>query len=307
MSVAAEVLERVAGAPRIRVARFVWRKALATSDLPSTWRHIASNLSDHMDRDGGSCFPSLDTQARETGRSKSTVAEALKGLERRGYLQRERSRGGRHPGRDAPGRATRYTATVPDPTLRNCPETGPLDGGELSDPPVWNCPETGHEDVKARGRKGAHAREATPNPNPQPQPEEQRPPGAASKEEQHHPRSSRPALVDLGSLRDWLSQQRAAGGEPLHPGAVDHAIRREAEILAKPGGPPDDHDPRRFTVAVARDEHPRYLERARVEAGKQARNRALADCSRCNDDGWLKGEDGLEVIPAVRCHHGGGS
>jgi hypothetical protein len=67
---------------------FAWRQAIQDSDLPPTARHVALNLSTHMNLQGGSCFPSLETQAFETGLHKSTVARALKRLERCKYLYR---------------------------------------------------------------------------------------------------------------------------------------------------------------------------------------------------------------------------
>jgi hypothetical protein len=52
---------------------FAWRDLIQKSDLPPTARHVALNLSTHMNLNGGSCFPSLETQASETGLHKSTA------------------------------------------------------------------------------------------------------------------------------------------------------------------------------------------------------------------------------------------
>jgi hypothetical protein len=57
-----------------------------------------------MSERGDSCFPSLTTLERETGRARTTVARSLKELEAGGWLVVE------HGGK---GRANRYQATIP--------------------------------------------------------------------------------------------------------------------------------------------------------------------------------------------------
>jgi DNA-binding MarR family transcriptional regulator len=85
--------------------RFAWQRAIVESGLSPTQRHVALTLALHMDADGGSAFPSLETQAEETGLDRSTVRRALQILDRLGWL--ERSPGG---GR---GRRTNYQARLP--------------------------------------------------------------------------------------------------------------------------------------------------------------------------------------------------
>jgi predicted ArsR family transcriptional regulator len=85
-----------------RSALIAWRSAIIASTVGSSARLVALVLSTHMDRDGGSCFPSLTTLARETGLSRRTVCNALDELEHAGLV--ERARTGR-------GRPTRYRAT----------------------------------------------------------------------------------------------------------------------------------------------------------------------------------------------------
>ncbi len=80
-----------------------WRNEIRDAEqLPPSAKLVAFVLSTHMDRNGGSCFPSLTLLARETGIHRATVCRALAKLEREGVLQR--LRGGR-------GRPTRYVAT----------------------------------------------------------------------------------------------------------------------------------------------------------------------------------------------------
>lgn len=88
-----------------------------------------------MNERGGSCFPTQETLAKETGLGRSTVNRALKVLEVNGWLTRD-SGGGRKKGGN--GFATTYTATVPlrDSSL---PDTVPLED--------TNSPAPGHQDV----------------------------------------------------------------------------------------------------------------------------------------------------------------
>lgn len=74
-----------------------------TSGLTPTERLVGLTLSLHMDRDGGSCWPSLTTLANETGLSRRTVIRALNTLDAEGYIKR--ARGG-------PGRPTRYEGSL---------------------------------------------------------------------------------------------------------------------------------------------------------------------------------------------------
>jgi Helix-turn-helix domain len=73
---------------------------ILASDLGSSARLVALVLSTHMNRNGGSCYPSLTTLERETGLARKTVWKSIDALETAGLLTRERSR----------GRVTRYRA-----------------------------------------------------------------------------------------------------------------------------------------------------------------------------------------------------
>jgi hypothetical protein len=84
-----------------RSAVIEWRAAILASRLKPSARLVALVLSTHMDSDGGSCFPSLTTLAREAGLSRRGVCYALCELEQARLV--ERARGDR-------GRATRYHA-----------------------------------------------------------------------------------------------------------------------------------------------------------------------------------------------------
>jgi DNA-binding MarR family transcriptional regulator len=70
--------------------------------LSANARLVALVLSTHMDRNGGSCFPSITTLAREADLSRRAVQYALDQIEQAGLVTRVK--GGR-------GKATRYRAT----------------------------------------------------------------------------------------------------------------------------------------------------------------------------------------------------
>jgi hypothetical protein len=78
-----------------------WRQLVLASELGWTARLVALTLSTHMDRNGGSCFPSLTTLERETRLSRRGICYALDELEQAGLLDRKRAR----------GKPTRYRAT----------------------------------------------------------------------------------------------------------------------------------------------------------------------------------------------------
>lgn len=74
---------------------FAWRDAILTSDLPATTRHVLLTLSTHMNRDGGSAFPSTRTLAQETGLSRRTVEGHLRAAEAKGWIARSEAGAGR--------------------------------------------------------------------------------------------------------------------------------------------------------------------------------------------------------------------
>lgn len=118
--------------------RFAWQRAIVSegSSLSSTQRLVALSLALHMDAEGGSAFPSLETQAGETGLDRSTVRRALLALDALGWLKR-RPGGGR-------GNPTSYRARFPAQTGARNPGFGR---------------ETGAQDLENRGtrsRKQGH-------------------------------------------------------------------------------------------------------------------------------------------------------
>ena len=67
-------------------SKFSWERAIAASDLEGTTRHVAFTLGLHFSRAGDSCWPSLETLARESGLNVSTVKRHLTVLRVSGWL-----------------------------------------------------------------------------------------------------------------------------------------------------------------------------------------------------------------------------
>ncbi len=105
-------------------------------------RLMALVLMDHMNGDGGSCFPSLTTLSRESGCARSTVCAGLDELDRGDYISRRR--GGPKTG------ATRYLATSPHDGL------GVVRTADLGSPS--GEPEGVHEDAHNFSRRASRAR-----------------------------------------------------------------------------------------------------------------------------------------------------
>lgn len=98
---------------------FTWRSAVASQFGPSkpTTRHVLLTLSLHMNERGGSCFPSTETLALETGLSQRSVEEHLRVAEQGGWIRR------RGMGLAGQGwRKLTYTAAVPDSARRGLRE-----------------------------------------------------------------------------------------------------------------------------------------------------------------------------------------
>lgn len=72
---------------------FDWRRAVLDSELPAPCRHVLLTLSMHMDESGGSCWPSTETLARESGLHRATVIRHLATAECAGWFERKASRG----------------------------------------------------------------------------------------------------------------------------------------------------------------------------------------------------------------------
>lgn len=128
---------------------FSWRGSICESDLPADTRHVALVLSMHMSERADSAFPSYETLAADTGRSKSTVSKALKELKALGWLTIVTTQGGR-------GRVNHYQGTVPQ-QYRLPDANHPPSGTETKSETVPEAPINGTavvpEDVLPRGRK----------------------------------------------------------------------------------------------------------------------------------------------------------
>lgn len=90
---------------------WTWRHAIQESDLEPTTRFVLLNLSISMNEKGEGCWPSIDTQAKETGLSRKTVIVHLKKAEAAGWLRVEQIRF-----RGQNWRHNQYFAVWPDRT-----------------------------------------------------------------------------------------------------------------------------------------------------------------------------------------------
>jgi hypothetical protein len=128
-----------------------WRQTVIGSGIESSARLVALVLSMHMNRNGGSCFPSLTTLQRETGLSRTCVCKALKELEAAKLIERLRS----------PGRVTHYLATSPLsglPLVRSADSTSPPDVPEDVQEDVHNPSPRVRAGGKEQGRRARGAR-----------------------------------------------------------------------------------------------------------------------------------------------------
>jgi DNA-binding transcriptional MocR family regulator len=82
-----------------------WRRAVLASDLTRGQKIVAMALAEHMNGEGGSCYPSVKTLASETGLSVRGVRKAIAELSRRKWISRKR-------GGSRPGHTSRYQALL---------------------------------------------------------------------------------------------------------------------------------------------------------------------------------------------------
>jgi len=111
---------------------FTWRTAVKDSDLPSSAKHVALNLSLYMSEAGTSAFPGLRAQAADCSLGKDTVIKALRLLEEQGWLRRTAIGGGR-------GHRAQYEATVPE-TVEQADRFAAAAAGSESSPGASGAP-----------------------------------------------------------------------------------------------------------------------------------------------------------------------
>ena len=114
-----------------------WREAIQASALHSTTRLVLFNLSFYMNSKGGSCFPSVETQATDTGLSKRAVITHLQIACDLGFLKKTV-----HQFSSALGKGWKksgYIATYPDGLSLKKEPLSPVVvecyGGEPDSPP----------------------------------------------------------------------------------------------------------------------------------------------------------------------------
>jgi len=91
------------GLPRV----VYWRRAvLAAPGLTDAQKVVAFALAEHMNRDGGSCWPSVETLGVEVTLTRRSVQRALAALQAAGWIDRQLGVGR--------GRSSHYRASFPD-------------------------------------------------------------------------------------------------------------------------------------------------------------------------------------------------
>jgi DNA-binding MarR family transcriptional regulator len=140
--------------------RYSWRAAIASreSGLSPTCRLVALALSLHMSEKGDSCFPSVSTQAGETGLSERSVYRSIAELEERGWLVRD-SGGGRQ--------SNHYVAVIPDSGagVSSQPDTSPLtesQGTPTTVSPEYDIEQDIENDIEDVGAPSARKRKRDP-------------------------------------------------------------------------------------------------------------------------------------------------
>jgi len=101
----------------------LWAQAVMDSGLSVRAKHLAHVLSEHMNPDGGSCYPGLDLLASQSSRHRATVVRAITELVEGGWVKRWR-RGGRRM--EDGGVPNQYAALVPEDLIRPSQEENGL-------------------------------------------------------------------------------------------------------------------------------------------------------------------------------------
>lgn len=125
--------------------KFSWERAIAESDLPATSRLVAFTLGLHFSKIGDSCWPSMDTVARESGLDRSTVVRHLAALRQAGWIACVHRGGSPEGGQRT---SNHYAATIPAHQLPfDTSSTGlPVaegNGSHSVEPPIVLSPATG--------------------------------------------------------------------------------------------------------------------------------------------------------------------
>lgn len=94
---------------------FTWRSAVCESGLPPTCRHVLLTLALHMNERGGSCWPSMETVASETGLNRATVIRQVRLASETGWLLVTQSKG---------KVSNRYEAAIPSHTTTVADDDG---------------------------------------------------------------------------------------------------------------------------------------------------------------------------------------
>ena len=87
-----------------------WMKGIQMSDLPSTTRLVLFNLGMYMNPECSTCFPSIETQAEDTGLSKKAICDHIQKAVEKGWLLKFK----KNPDSGKNWKRNAYRATFPE-------------------------------------------------------------------------------------------------------------------------------------------------------------------------------------------------
>jgi hypothetical protein len=245
---------------------------------------------------GRDAYPSVELLSRACGQAVRSVKRALAAARQAGYIEAT-SDGGIRGGR---GMATVYRLTMPVAVVAEVRASVRKDGGGNGDQPVTvstfgngdRLDTVSVERVTTEARKGD---QSLPKGGP------------ASHPTSQYLSSNGGGRAGSHVLRD------AAGPDPLLSGTDQEADDLSAHPGGTPGVRPSEHCPRHPGGTVDPCRACGDARRAaqawdagegeRRAAAYRIRQGAVAACSRCDEAGWMLGDDGLTAEPARRCSH----
>lgn len=126
-----------------------WRRAICAeaSPLTSTERLVGFALAQHADGNGASCFPSVDTVAKAAALKERATQDALRRLDRLGYLSRTPTKTAGHAWRGYEYRLKLPEGPAPDAAAQS--EVAAPDAGRFPEGPAFPASKVRHLTAQA--------------------------------------------------------------------------------------------------------------------------------------------------------------
>jgi hypothetical protein len=244
-----------------------WRWAVVKSDLAALEKHMALTLAVHMNRDGAGAYASAETLARESGRSKRYVLDAVRALAEGGWIEWEIGRG---------TRASCYSVMFPPGSGATAEPHGDVSGAtrEPQGPPI----DTSSGSLSPLAVPSEHV--AVPQGNRTSSTSKTSSARAAAA------RAESPSDPDYNGNRNRIADLKAR-----RPDIWQKAMATAMEKGAR--------SPVGLAAFIAEDLLIEEQERDRAHSALEV----LETCDRCTKSGWLLDDQGELVIPTVRCDH----